>query len=383
MTGIWGLRADRIFDGERFVSGPVLVVIENGRIAGVDSSGGRPAESLPVTDLGGATLLPGLIDSHVHLAFDPKGDVVEQSRTDDDAIMLARMRVHGRQALRAGVTTVRDLGDRGYLGLALRGDFPDGPDVLVAGPPITSPRGHCWFLGGATTDVEAAVAERLERGVDVVKVMATGGGVTPGSRPHEAQFTADELRRIVDVAHRAGTPVTAHAHGPAGIRAAVAAGVDGIEHCTFLTADGVDVDWATVADIARTGIFVGVTAARLHGGAPLAPRVITARRATARMHREGVRLVCSSDAGVAPFKPHDCLPHGLGEFADFADLSISDTLTAVTALAAESCGVGDRKGRIRAGYDADLLAVAGDPSRDLTTMTAPRLVVRAGVVVRT
>ncbi|HEY0806401.1 MAG TPA: amidohydrolase family protein, partial [Pseudonocardiaceae bacterium] len=160
--------------------------------------------------------------------------------------------------------------------------------------------------------------------------------------------------------------------------AAVDAGVDGVEHCTFLTADGVDVDWTTVTKLAKAGICVGVTAARMPDGAPLAPRVITARRATARMYREGVRLVCSSDAGVAPFKPHDCLPHGLGEFADFAQLSISDALAAVTSLAAESCGLGDRKGRIRPGYDADLLAVDGDPSHDLTRMTATRLVVRAG-----
>ena len=149
-------------------------------------------------------------------------------------------------ALAGGITTVRDLGDRNYITLALRdelaGDPTAGPELLVAGPPITTTGGHCWFFGGEVDDpakVRAAVAERADRGVDAIKVMATGGGLTPGSRRTESQFDRAALDAMVDEAHRRGLPVAAHAHAPAGIADAVDAGVDSVEHCAFLTADGV------------------------------------------------------------------------------------------------------------------------------------------------
>ncbi|WP_229686247.1 metal-dependent hydrolase family protein [Longimycelium tulufanense] len=351
--------------------GAPLVLIQDCHIVDVDLSGSRPAVDLPVTDLGDVTLLPGLVDAHSHLAFDPTGNVVEQMRGEDDATLLNRMREHARQALSAGITTIRDLGDRNYLSLVLRDEFASdgspGPKLLVSGPPITSPGGHCWFLGGEAAGVDAlraAVAERITRGVDVIKVMATGGGITPGSAADESQFDADELRAVVEAAHGAGKPVTAHAHGVQGIADAVRAGVDGIEHCTFLTADGAAPDWDTVRILAKTGIYVGVTAGRVPRG-PLPAHVALARRCLPRMQREGVRLVCSSDAGVTAEKPHDCLPHGLPEFAGFVELPTTQALAAVTSLAAESCDLGGRKGRIASGYDADILAVTGNPVRQL------------------
>ncbi|MFI5783163.1 amidohydrolase family protein [Nocardia sp. NPDC051570] len=382
---LWGIRAQGLFDGHAFVSGAPLVLVRQGRIVDVDLSGARPSPELPVVDLGTVTLLPGLVDAHTHLAFDPSGSVVEQLRNDSDEVVVDRIRRHARQALQAGVTTVRDLGDRGYLSLMVRSECASrmaaGPEILASGPPITSHGGHCWFLGGeaaGVAGVRAAVAERLSRGVDVVKVMATGGGITPGSDPHLSQYTVDELRAVVTAAHEAGTWVTAHAHGGAGIAAAVAAGVDGIEHGTFLTPAGAEPEWATVAAMAASGVYVGVTAARMPEGEPPSPRVLAARECLPRMHREGVRLVCSSDAGVVGSKPHDCLPHGVAEFAGFAELSCAEALAAVTSVAARSCGVGDRKGRIAAGYDADLLAVSGDVSQDLTALSDAHAVFRGG-----
>ncbi|MFI5778882.1 amidohydrolase family protein [Nocardia sp. NPDC051570] len=361
------------------------MLVRQGRIVDVDLSGARPSAELPVIDLGAVTLLPGLVDAHTHLAFDPSGNPVEQLQGDSDEVVLGRMRRHARQALRGGVTTVRDLGDRGYLSLIVRSECASqlqaGPEILASGPPITTHRGHCWFLGGeaaGVAGVRAAVAERLARGVDVVKVMATGGGVTPGSSPHLSQYSVDELRVVVTAAHEAGTWVTAHAHGGEGIAAAVAVGVDGIEHGTFLTAAGAEPDWATVSAMAEAGVFVGVTAARMPDGAPPSPQVLEARGCLPRMYREGVRLVCSSDAGVVASKPHDCLPHGVAEFAAFAELSCAPALAAVTSVAAQSCGVGDRKGRIAAGYDADLVAVGGDLCHDLTALSDVRAVYRSG-----
>jgi hypothetical protein len=120
--------------------------------------------------------------------------------------------------------------------------------VLVAGPPITPTRGHCWFLGGEADGLDAllrAVAERASRGVDVVKIMATGGMLTPGRALHESQYPRHELAAVTDATHRAGLPLTAHAHGPRGIADAVAVGVDGVEHCSFVGSTGIEPDWST------------------------------------------------------------------------------------------------------------------------------------------
>ncbi|QUQ70186.1 amidohydrolase family protein [Kutzneria sp. CA-103260] len=386
---LWGLRATRLFDGERFHPGSPLVLFRGNTIEAVDLSGADPADSIPVEDLGDATILPGLVDAHTHLAFDPAQDAFHQVQADDDAALLARMRRHAQQALRAGITTLRDLGDRNYLALDLRDQFTadaSGPEILVAGPPITPTRGHCWFLGGEADGLDgvtAAARERIARGVDAVKIMATGGATTPGTALHESQYTLAELRAVVEVAHQAGTLVTAHAHGGGGIADAVAAGADGIEHGFFLTGDTprrAEPDWATVAALAERGVFVGTTTARRPPAEPVQGTTLRVRTNFARMHREGVKLVCSSDAGVGPLKTHDCLPYGILEFSTLLEHTNTEALVAATSLAAESCGVGGRKGRIAAGYDADVLVVAGDVQRDLTSILDVRAVYRAGAL---
>src|SRR5215475_2623098 len=352
--GRWGLRAGRLFDGDAFHAGAPLVVVCGGRISGVDLAGSGVSPGLPIVDLGNVTLLPGLIDAHVHLAFDPAGDVVTQMQADSDEVLLQRMHRHAQAALQAGITTVRDLGDRSYLALVLReryvADPKAGPEILVAGPPITRSGGHCWFLGGQADTPEelaAAVAERAARGVDVIKVMATGGVITPGCLPYQSQYGRSELALIADAAHRAGVPVTAHAHGNPGIADAVAAGV-----------------------------YVSTTAAGLPGELPA--HLVQIGENFARMHRAGVRLVCSSDAGVRPWKPHDSLPHGVIDFGARLGFTSAQALASATSLAAQACAVGDRKGKIAPGYDADLLAVAGNPAADLPAILNTTAVYRAG-----
>ncbi|MFH8403548.1 amidohydrolase family protein [Streptomyces sp. NPDC018019] len=364
------------------------MLIDGSRIAGIDMTGAPPSADLRVLDLGDATLLPGLIDSHVHLAFDPD-DKSKQTMADEDAhATLARMRLHARQQLRAGVTTVRDLGDRRYLAVSLRDHYTAGtevgPEVVAAGPPITRTRGHCWFLGGEADGiaaVEAAVQERIARGADVVKIMATGGVITPGWGPHQSQYTRDELAAVTRAAHALGRPVTAHAHGRQGMADAVAAGVDGIEHASFFTEDGVEPDWKTVAAVVEAGIFIGATEAWLPTGSMVAPHMakrVEQRSANfARMHREGARLVCCSDAGAGPRKPHGVLPHGIIHFGSLG-LSNTEALASATSLAAQACRLADRKGRIDVGYDADLVAVAGNPIHHLETLFDVRAVIRAG-----
>ena len=370
---MYALRAARLFDGEQPVPGPV-VLVDDGRVVAVRP---RAPQGVAETDLGDVTLLPGLIDPHVHLAMDATEPVLERLRAADDATLLERMRTAARRSLAAGVTTVRDLGDRSFL--ALQVDDPDGATVLASGPPLTTPGGHCWFLGGEVSGeaaIRAAVRERAERGVHVIKVMATGGGLTPGSHPEDRQFTDDELRVVVEEAHRHGLPATAHAHATAGIRAALTAGFDGIEHCTFLTG----VDDGLLRRLKISGTVVSFTLGRTPGPpAPEQEALLKAFGAALEaLHTGGVQLLCSSDAGIFPFKPHPTLIHSMEAMAAQTGMRPAEVVRMATTTAAGGIGVGDRKGRIAPGYDADLVAVAGDPLADLGRLRDVRAVFKAG-----
>ena len=359
---------------EGAMEGPVMVVCSpaDGRIVTVDHTGATAPDGVEVLDFGpAATVMPGLVDAHVHLCWDPHDDPVEQFLSQPDEVLAARAQAALEVSLRAGITTVRDLGDRRYLTLDVRtrsaGTPWLAPEIVVAGPPITPPKGHCWFLGGEALGIDAVVAavdERAGHGVDVIKVMATGGMLTPGWGLHESQYDTATLAAAVTAARRHGLPVTTHAHGGPGIRAAVDAGVHGIEHCTFLTADDVRCDWELVDQIAAAGIHVSATEAWAPSSEPFPPaaaaRIERVWENLQRMHRLGVRLSISSDAGIGPRKPHGVLPHGAVLFAGLG-MTNHDALTAVTARPAAACRLGHRKARLTAGYDADLLVIDGDP----------------------
>jgi len=338
-----------------------------------------------VVDLGDVTLLPGLIDAHVHLGFDASTSPVARMRSDSDATLLLRMRLAAQRALEAGITTVRDLGDRNYLGVTLRDWFragaEPGPEILAAGPPITVTGGHCYFMGGEADgelEVRRGVRARVKAGVDVIKIMATGGHMTPGTNPRLPQYTVAELRAAVEEAHRLGRLITAHAHGPAGIANAIEAGVDCIEHCSFRVDRGRQPDPDLIQRIAERGIAVSPTV----GSAPTtSPGVSTLAESflpiLADMHRAGVRLIGGSDAGVSPGKPHNVLPYSVA-FLGRAGLTNVEALAAATSIGAEACGIADHKGTIKPGKDADIVAVEGDPTRDLGALLNVRAVFRGG-----
>jgi imidazolonepropionase-like amidohydrolase len=381
------LRAARLWNGisDRVIDQP-LVLIEGGVISAVESGSIAPPPGVEVIDLGDATLLPGLIDVHVHLGFDAGSDPVAQMNADHDLTLLLRMAQHARQALRAGVTTVRDLGDRNYLGIALRdwyrsGSEP-GPEILAAGPPITVTGGHCYFMNGEVDGelgVRRGVREHVKRGADVIKVMATGGHMTPGTNPLAAQFTVTELRAAVEEAHRLDKRLTAHAHATVGIELAVEAGVDGIEHCSFQVGDGLHAEQSLIERIAAQQIAAAPTIGR-PPWSPSPPQFEARREARfriiERMHRAGVKLVTGTDAGIAGV-PHDSATWSVRAFAQ-AGLSNVEALRTATSVAADACGVADRKGALAPGKDADMLAVAGNPLTDLDALDAVLAVFRAG-----
>jgi imidazolonepropionase-like amidohydrolase len=382
------LRAAWLFDGtgSALIPDP-LVVIDGGIIVAVGSGAPAP-DGADVVDLGGAALLPGLVDTHVHLAFDASADPIAALAARSDEEALAAMVRAGQAALRGGVTTVRDLGDRDYLSLGLRGQ-PGLPTILTAGPPVTTPAGHCHYLGGAAEPTEAgvraAVREHVERGVDVIKIMASGGTLTPGTYQHLAQFTPELLRAAVDEAHRLGLQVTAHAHAVAAIADGVSAGADGLEHVSFWTEDSVDAPAELIQLIADRQTVVGLTVGMVPMPGLAPPPVVRARLPLIvanmkRMYEAGALMVAGSDAGIGPVKPHDVVRHAPDQLREIG-IGQAEALRMLTSVAAEVIGLGHRKGRIAPGFDADILAVDGDPIADPAALHRIRAVYARGAAV--
>ena len=384
------LKARWLFDGTSpsLLSAPVVEVLD-GRVVGVVGSDAGVAESEPVVDLGNVTLMPGLIDAHQHLGFDASFDPVATFTADSEAALVLRMRLAAQTALASGITTIRDLGDRNYLGIELRDWFRTGaeigPEIVTAGPPITVTRGHCWFMGGEADGVEGvrqAVRDHVARGVDVIKIMVTGGNMTPTLGSHESQYTFDEISAAVAEAHAHGLPIAAHGHGTQGIADAFAAGVDSIEHCTFVNAEGVDSVDSIIGELGRSQTFVSMTLGLVPSDLPPAFPAMAKRRGAiianhSLLYESGARIVCGTDAGVSPAKPHNVLPYGV-ETLSTLGMSNLEALRAVTSVAAQACGVADRKGTIAAGMDADLLAVEGNVVDDLARIHDVVAVFRAG-----
>jgi imidazolonepropionase-like amidohydrolase len=391
MTTITALRAAALFDGDRLIPDPI-VLIEGGPGGTVLAAGsGVPVpDGAAVVDMPGATILPGLVDGHVHLSFDASLDPVGTLAARDDAEAFAAMMEAARRTAAGGVTTVRDLGDRGFLTLGVREASRTDrtlPHVLVAGVPLTVSGGHCHFLGepaDGPDGLRIAIAERAERGVDAIKIMASGGNMTPGSKPHEAQYSLDDLRVAVEEAHRYGLPIVAHAHGGKAIAHAVEAGVDGLEHVSFMTQEDVDdVPDELLAEFGRGELTLGLTFGfkTIPGGPPMPtpmasrmPRLVANAR---RLREAGARIIVGSDSGIAPFKPADAVRHSLPQLLALG-MTPAEALHAITARAATALGLGDRKGRVAPGYDADLLIVDGDPLADPEAIHRIRAVYIAG-----
>lgn len=395
------IRAIHAYDGEAFRSVGAAVLVEDGLIIGVEPYGFQVPTPCSVTSYDG-TLLPGLIDAHTHLVTDSGVSALDRvAGYSDEQIDEVIIRALSDQ-LSAGVTTVRDLGDRRFCVVQRRGRQPTAraiePTIVASGPPLTSTGGHCHFMGGevsGTAEIVRAVAERADRDVDVVKVMASGGVNTPGSDVMRTQFTTAELRLIVDCAHAAGLPVTAHAHGTPAVEQAIAVRVDGIEHCSCVTGRGFgQVSAETLAALADSQIAVcptiGVDRRLMKEPPPALKTMLDRMGVTAeqmlqdrwdfvgRLHRASVRLVSGVDSGIGPAKRHGTLPHAVCELVT-AGLSVAEALATATSGAAMACGIDANKGRLAAGQDADLLVVDGELETDMTALLRPHTVLLQGV----
>ena len=379
-------RAGYVFDGDAVRPGSEVLVDDEGTVLQVRPVQDAPDGAMVVEHGPGTTLLPGLVDGHQHVSWG-----CQLSASDgiprEPAAQRAQAIANARRALAGGVTTVQDLGDSDYAVVevrnAVRGDR-SLPRILASGPPITTPGGHCHFLVGAQTapaEIAAAVGVRADRGVDVVKVMVSGGNITPGSLPWESQFGEAALRLLVQHAHDAGMPVAAHAHGASALRACVAAGVDAVEHCTFMTADGVDHNPTLLRELAESGIVVRITPGLVPGGPPppaaIASRMQQIQGRILALWEAGARIVVATDAGIGPGKPHDALAYAILQLAAASGDPVG-ALRAATSQAADSLGLAETCGRLVPGRCADLLVVRGQATTDVGALLEVEAVYRQG-----
>ncbi len=400
------LKADRLFDS---VTGKVLqhgvVVVSNGKIQAVGADVAIPSGA-KVIDLGDATLLPGFIDAHVHLSGESSGQYYEDwyhgimRFPAEQALYGAH---YAKATLEAGITTVRDLGSSDWISLGLRnairaGVIP-GPRMLIANNAIGATGGHADqdpvppqriavagpILGvcNGPEECRAAVRYQVKYGADVIKFMPSGGVLSLSDPVDNVQLTQEEMNAIVSEAHSWNRKVAAHCHGDRAAKMAIAAGVDSIEHGSFLKDD-------TLLEMKKKHVYLVAT---LYAGYwvgqrldEFPPAIAEKARAAAAQAQQmfqhavkiGVPLAMGTDAGVEP--------HGTNaiEFWLMAKngLAPAQVLIAGTAGGADLLGIADKTGTLEVGKFADIVAVPGDPLADMHVTEHPLFVMKEGIVYR-
>jgi imidazolonepropionase-like amidohydrolase len=372
-------------------TGPSLadhaVLVEDGRIAWVGPSVDA-AEGPAVVDIDGLTLLPGLIDAHVHLCADGGPDFAGQIASGSIPTAAIRCVVSLAAALQSGITTVRDCGSPSGVALdvarAVDSGLIEGPRVLAAGRVLTMTGGHGHFLGtevDGPDEVRRAVRTEIKRGAALIKVMATGGVLTPGVDPGQTALQPDELTTAVRTAHDSGRRVACHAISAQGICNALRAGVDTIEHGNFIDEEGIELSLEHGAFLIPTLL---APRGALRDPDPEVVRkaerlVAVHRRNFARAFQAGVRVAAGTDAGT-PFNPHGGLVEELKLMVEYC-MDPLQAILAATRHAAEALGVEDLVGTLEPGKVADLIVVGGAPLEDVAALADIRLVMKDGRVV--
>ena len=387
----------------------VSIVIENGSIVSVGPLSGATGN----IDLSRHTCLPGLIDMHVHLTSEtqPAVDAYRDRLTANPADMAYRSTKYAERTLKAGFTTVRDLGANDDLNIALKraiaaGDVP-GPRMFTAGKSLATTGGHAdptnnlsHFLSekigtpgpnegvlNSPEEARQAVRQRYKDGADLIKVTATGGVLSQAASGQNSQYTEDELRAVVTTAKDYGFRVAAHAHGAEGMKRALRAGVDSIEHGTLM-------DDEVIALFKKTGGWYvpTISAGRYVADKAKVPNYYSAlvqpkaaaigpqlQATFARAHKAGVKIAFGTDAGV--------FPHGdnAKEFGYMVEAGMApiDAIRAATVHAAVLLDQPKRLGAIAPGFAADIIAVEGDPLKDIKVLEQVKFVMKDGVVYKT
>ena len=388
------------------VRGPSTIVVDAGRIVSVADGHEPPPPGASTIDLRGKTVLPGLIDSHVHLATDRGGEArLVRDMREEPGLQALEAQWNGMKTLRAGFTTVRNLGDDGGITLALREaidrGWVEGPRIVDAASSISTTGGHMDGRGALNDDLVAhlpdpenlcdsaescrrTVRRQIDRGADVIK-FATTGGVNSGTGL-ATRMLDEEARALVETAHAYGKKVAVHAHGAEGIKLALKAGADSIEHGTVMDDEIVRTMRSKgtyyVPTLSTVNGYLERIAADPNAYAPAVRKQIDWRigitgQSLRKAYPAGVRIAFGTDAGVSKH----------GRNADEFELMVkygmppTEALKAATVNAAELLGLAGEIGTIEPGKSADIIAVTGDPQQDVTVLKRVEFIMARGEVV--
>lgn len=383
------IKAGRLFNGDRAseVKENQYVVVSGNLIESVtDREPEGPFDQ--VLDFHDKTVLPGLIDAHTHLAFNGRESLFKLYLDPRDKLCFEAVD-SVRKTLLSGVTTCRDVGGFNYLDVSLKKFIEQGiligPRMFVSGKMITATGGHCYVIAteaNGPAEMRAAVREQIKNGADMIKLMATGGGASPGQHLEAVQLELDEIRAAVEVAHSNFRRVGVHAHGAAGIKRVVEGGVDIVDHASLLDEDGAKM-------MADKGVFMVITPGHESMFPNLDPdwtrRMMPLRSRAAKTleiaRKHGVKICMGTDAGGNPYAPHGKISVCLEELVK-TGMTPKEAIISVTSMAAECIGVQDRLGTIAPGKLADIAVFEGNPLSDITDIARVAAVIKDGKLIQ-